>query len=179
MQRIDNPTNPSAWRVSSSHLPAQHRQVLPELHHRLAGSGIQWAITGSCCLALQGVAIAPSDIDILTTRQDLYRFPRLFADHIERGFAFSRLRTLRSHFGVLRIFGVRVEVMAEPEDWQPGVGWCPDVQAGWRFCRRYVRLEDLSIPVLSLAFERRVYKVLGQRAKLDLLSQLDRSRLGR
>ncbi|MEM1203586.1 MAG: hypothetical protein AAGN66_10195 [Acidobacteriota bacterium] len=138
------------------------------LQRRLRGTPIRWAVTGTSSLRLQGVALEPDDLDILTTRRDIYPLGKLFEDCVERPFSFCSAGTLRSHFGVLRIHGLRVEVMAEPEDLRSG-RWRRGVQRGWEGFRREVAVGSMRVPVVALPFEARSYARLGEHDKVHLI----------
>lgn len=148
-------------------LPDTHVAALRVLVERLAPTDIVWALTGSTSFALQGVPIPVHDIDVQTDATGAYRIAELFADEVARPVAFSEAERIRSHFGALSIAGVLVELMGGLQKRLPNGGWEQPVDV--RAHRRFVRLSELTLPVLDLAYEEHAYRLLGRVEKADLL----------
>jgi hypothetical protein len=150
--------------------------VLRELHKRLSGSGIDWAVTGSCGFALHGVPIEPNDIDIQTDRTSAYQIERLFAEDVARPVRFSAAERIRSHYGSLCMSGVQVEIMGGVQKRRTDGTWEPPVDVGRH--TQVVQVAGLQIPVLSLEYELTAYSLLGRAKKVELLKQHLRSQAG-
>ncbi len=97
--------------------------VLRKLYNELAGSGVNWVVTGSLNFALQSLPLTPHDIDIQTDTPGAYEIERRFASYVTRKVAFSSIERIRSHFGALQIDGITVELMGDL------IRTCPDVAA--------------------------------------------------
>lgn len=144
-------------------------EVLRTLYARLAGTDVNWAVTGSLCFALQGVPMPEvHDIDLQSDAAGAYDIERLFADYVSRKVELSAARTIRSHFGALMIDGVKVELMGDVEkrsteaaDWEAP----PDLAQ----VRRYVQVDEMRIPVMDLEYEYQAYLAMGRTAKAKLL----------
>jgi hypothetical protein len=54
------------------HVPQPLRAVLRMIANQLDDTPINWAVTGSCSLALQGLPVDVHDIDLRTTAHDAY-----------------------------------------------------------------------------------------------------------
>lgn len=67
----------------------------------LLSGDIEWAIDGSCALALQGVDVTPHDIDILTDAEDAYRMESSMLPYVSRSVKYGETPRWRSHFGIL------------------------------------------------------------------------------
>jgi hypothetical protein len=72
---------------------------------------IIWALTGSASFALRGIDFVVNDIDLQTDKLGAYQIEQCFSNHIFQPVTFSSSDRIRSHFGVLLIDGVRVEIM--------------------------------------------------------------------
>ncbi len=153
--------------ISSTHLG-----VLRQLYIRLSNSDIEWYVVGSLGLALQGVPVEVHDIDISSDAAGAYEIERLFAEFVIRPVAFSATTWIASHFGALQIGEITVEIMGDVQLPRGDGTW---ERAGNREeNKRFVTLEGMQIPVLSLQYEYQAYLKLGRLEKAEML----RHRLG-
>jgi hypothetical protein len=161
--------------ASPSAIPPSYQEALRLLVTRLAGEPVVWALTGSTSFALQGVAVPVNDIDVQTGGEQAYLLAACFPEHVLRPVTFSGTGRVRSHFGALIIAGVIVELMGGLQKRLLDGSWEEPVDVARH--RRFVSLDDLSVPVLDLAYEEQAYRLLGrvERANL-LLSHLTKER---
>jgi hypothetical protein len=138
------------------------------LNERLSTTHVNWALTGSTSFALQGLPFEPSDIDIQTDEQGAYAIEQLFRDHVQEKVRFSSNGSIRSHFGELQINGIRVEIMGNIEK-RIHHKW--EKQPNLDDIKRFVMIDDIRIPVLSLEYEEKAYRALGRIEKADLIAQ--------
>jgi len=141
--------------------------VLRTIAQQLHGTSITWAVTGSCSLALQGLPVTVHDIDLRTTAHDAYALEALFPSYQERPVNFASTDTVQSHFGALEINGIQVEILGEMQHRLPDGTWEPIVDMN-RF-KVWVALDDIELPVMSLAFLYQAYQLLGRADKVALL----------
>lgn len=145
--------------------PAQHA-VLYRLTTALADLPFAWAVAGSTGMALQGVPLDVHDIDLQTSAAGAYAIGERLA-----AFAVTPVREkisphIRSHLGAFVVDGLIVEVLGGVQKRIDGVWEAPvDVDVH----RRWVPLEGLTVPVLSLAYEEQAYRALGRIERADLL----------
>jgi hypothetical protein len=144
-------------------------KTLKFLVNRLESSNIMWAVTGSLSMALQGVPVVPNDIDIQTDEKGAYVIQKLFNEHVVKPVTFSGEKTIKSHFGSIKLFDILIEIMGGVQKLLPNGLWEPpvDIQPHCRF----IKLEGMNIPVLSLEYEESAYRKLGRIKKADLLKQ--------
>jgi hypothetical protein len=155
--------------VSGPHLNVL-RQIIARLDRWEAGENrVNWALTGSLSFALQGLPVEPHDIDLQTDRAGAYAVERCFAEAVIRPVAFSAAANIRSHFGALCIDGITVEIMGDIEKRLPDGSWEGPVDLARH--RRFVDVEGLRVPVLSLAYERDAYLKLGRVERAALLAE--------
>jgi len=148
-------------------LPPEYGKVLRVLHARL--SELDWVITGSVGMALQGVPLEVHDIDLQAGEATVYRIEQLLAEYVVQPLAYRPSARIRSHFGCLRVAGVPVELMGALQKLLPDGRWEEPVDV----CqyRRFVVWEELRLPVLSLPYEAQAYRLLGRNEKADLLER--------
>ncbi len=151
----------------------EHLGVLRQIYARLNDSGIDWYVVGSLGLALQGVPVEVHDIDISSDAAGVYEIERLFSEFVTRPVAFSATDRIASHLGALQLGKMRVEIMGDVQLPRGDGTW---ERAGNREeNKRFVTLEGVQIPVLSLQYEYQAYLKLGRVEKAEMLRQwLDR-----
>ncbi len=109
---------------------------------------IKWAVDGSTSLVLQGYAILPDDIDLLTDAEGAYHVEKAFSDHVVRKVEFSSTEKFESHFGVIKIDGVSIDIMGNLRVFRNGA-WSP-VQNPGTVKTETIFLDGLEIPVVSV-----------------------------
>lgn len=147
----------------------RHLKVLRILCDALEPAGVNWAVTGSVGLALQGVALTPHDVDIQTDAAGAYRIASLFAGHVVRPVALSEKAGMRSHFGALEIDGMTVEIMGDAQHQREDGTWEPPPDLG-RITRR-VDVAGMRVPVVSLEHERDAYAKMGRAERVAQITR--------
>ena len=152
-------------------------KVLEKIVNRLQDSPIVWVVTGSLGMALQGVPIEVHDIDIQTDRNGAYEIERRLAEYVVKPVTYSESERIRSHFGMLEIDGIKVEIMGDLQKRLDNQSWEEPVKVE-RY-RRWVEVTGMRIPVLSLEYEYQAYLKLGRVEKAEMLrSWLQRTEAG-
>lgn len=108
---------------------------------------VSWAVDGSLSLTLQGLNVAPHDIDILTDVDGAYRIQESLMDFAVKPLGHSKSEKYDSHFGVFHIKGVRVDVMGDLRVFRNG-SWGP-VQNPHTVEVIMVEFQGAMIPVVS------------------------------
>lgn len=148
--------------ISSSHLNA-----LRIIHNHLYNTAVNWALTGSLSFALQGIPVEPHDIDLQTDEAGAYAIGRLFRENRVQPVTFWASEHMRSHFGILEIAGIQVEIMGAIQKQFADGTWEEPIRVE-RY-QRFVKVEDMLIPVLSLEYEYQAYLIMGRIEKAALL----------
>lgn len=143
--------------------------VLRKIHTRLLDSNLNWVVTGSLGWALQGVPVEIHDIDIQTDKAGAYEIERRFSEFAIRKVTFSSAGRIRSHFGVLMIDGIKVEIMGDIQKRLKDGTWEAPVDLNYH--KGTVEIEGIQIPVLSLEYEYQAYLKLGRIEKAERLKK--------
>ena len=143
--------------------------VLRKIYTQLCDTNINWVITGSLGFALQGVPVEPHDIDVQTNKVGAYEIENIFSEFVDRKIAFSSTHVIRSHFGVLMIDGIKVEIMGDIQKRLDNGIWEPPVDLKQH--KHIVEIEGMQVPVLSLAYEYQAYMKLGRIEKAKMLKK--------
>ncbi len=142
-------------------------KILRMIHTRLNDTDVNWVLTGSLSFALQGVPVEVHDIDIQTDKAGVYEIERLFADFVIKKVNFASTEKIRSHFGTLMIYDIKVDIMGniqkqlEDGTWEDPVDLNP--------YKQFVEVEGMQIPVLPLDYEYHAYLKLGRIEKAEML----------
>jgi hypothetical protein len=143
--------------------------VLRQLFTELKESRVLWVVTGSLRFALQGLPLEPHDIDLQTDAEGAYEIARRFSSQVSRNVTFSSTESIRSHFGALLIEGLVVEIMGDIQKRLEDGTWEPPVNL--KSHRQFFRVEDMDIPVLTLAYEAQAYRKLGRPERAAMLQE--------
>lgn len=128
-------------------------------------------------MALQGVPVEVHDIDIQTDKDGAYEIERCLAEFVVEPVCYRDSHRIRSHFGTLQIDDVKVEIMGAVQKRVDDQLWEKPVEVERH--RRWVEIDDLRVPVLSLEYEYQAYLRLGRNDKVEILrAWLQSSRKG-
>nr|MBC7245756.1 hypothetical protein [Chloroflexota bacterium] len=148
-------------------IPMPYLSVLRKICERLEGNPINWVVTGSLGMALQGVPVPIHDIDIQTDEEGAYEIERRFSEYVIKPVQYSISEHIRSHFGALEIDGIQVEIMGAVQKHLDIQSWEEPVRI--ECYRQWVEVEGMNIPVLSLEYEYQAYLKLGRSDKVEIL----------
>ncbi|MDX1438141.1 MAG: hypothetical protein R3335_15120 [Anaerolineales bacterium] len=154
-------------------IPDAHWETLAVILETLRGQDLLWVVTGSVSLALQGVPVAPNDIDLQTTAEGAFLMERLFAPYMVRPVVYSAVERIRSQFGAFILNGIEVEIIGDIQKRRDDGGWtaAPDLEQ----LRIFVAANGRRIPILPLEYEAEAYAQLGKAERAEeLLSWLAR-----
>lgn len=144
-------------------------RALRALVIRVEKQPVNWAITASCGLALQGVPVEVRDIDLVTDRAGAYRLEQLFAAEMIRPVEFSSSETIQSYYGAFYLEGYDFEIIGNAQFRRADGSW--DAPAEFTPHKHYIRVGGLALPVLTLEYEYESYVRLGREAKVKLLEE--------
>ena len=147
----------------------KHLVVLHQIISRLNAADVNWAVTGSLGLALQGVPVEAHDIDLETDQTGVYAIERLFSEFVTQGVRFCTAERIRSHFGALMIDGIKLDIMGGVQYWRADGTW--EDPANWQSHKGLIEINRMLVPVLSLEYECEAYQKLGRTDKVELLGQ--------
>ncbi len=142
-------------------------EVLKRLSVELEHLPINWVVTGSLGMALQGVPVAVHDVDIQTDKKGAYAIEQRLKEYVVNPVRFSETTRIRSHFGLLEIDSIEIEIMGDVQKSLDNFLWEEPVQIEPHI--RWVELDGLAIPVMSLEYEYQAYMILGRLDKAMIL----------
>jgi hypothetical protein len=145
----------------------QYLKVLEKIIACLKESSINWVVTGSLGMALQDVSVEVHDIDIQTDKYGVKEIERCLAKYVVKPVRYSESERIRSHFGVLEIDGIKVDIMGDIQKCLETQVWEMPVKV--ECYRRWVDIGNMHVPVLSLEYEYQAYLMLGRNDKAEIL----------
>lgn len=158
-------------------IPAKFLPAVRTIHAALLETQVDWAVTGSLGMALQGMDLPINDIDIQTDEDGAYEVERRLAQYVVVPVLYKASERMRSRLGKLNVEGVQVEIIGGIQKRTQDGEWDQPVQVAQH--RVWVEVEGLSIPVLSLEYEYEAYKIMGRDDKATRIRQwLDRQSSG-
>ncbi len=146
-----------------------HKNVLRKICISLQDCRSPWAITGSLGMSLQGMAITVNDIDIQTDRDGAFEIEGRLSAYLVEPVRYLVSERIRSYLGRLEMDGVRVEIMGDVAKRLDDQTWEAPIQVAQH--RRWLEIDGLQIPVLSLAYEYGAYLKLGRPEKAGMIRQ--------
>jgi hypothetical protein len=148
-------------------LPAPHRRALETVCERLDGLELEWAVSGSVALVLQGVATTCNDVDLLFTSWSVRIAESLLAREIDERVAPRRRIDVRGLLGRARVEGVTVELLGDVQNALPDGRWTDPPRIVGQ--RTWVSFGDRECPVVTLAALEDAYALLGRSEKVQLI----------
>ncbi len=148
-------------------IPVRYLNTLRKIYARLEDIQVDWVITGSFGMALQGMEVEIHDIDIQTDQQGAYEIEGRFSEYVVKPVQYAQSGRIRSHLGVLEMEGIKVEIMGDIQKRLDDQTWEGPVKLE-RY-RRWVEIDGMRVPVLSLAYEYQAYLIMGRNEKAEML----------
>ena len=142
---------------------------LREILLRLKGCDLDWVVTGSLGMALQGVETEVYDIDLQTDKDGAFLIESQLSSYVVMPVHFLVSERIRSYFGKLDINGVIVEIMGDIQTITQDGNWIPPIKIEKYRC--WVEMAGMKTPVLSLEYEVQAYQRLGREEKVQLLRE--------
>jgi len=111
-------------------------------------------------MALQGMDIQVHDIDIQTDRYGAYEIGNIFSEYVVEPVHYLASERIRSHFGVLDIDGVKIDIMGDVQKFLGDQTWEEPINV--QRYKYWIKFNNLRIPVMSLEYEYKAYRKLGR-----------------
>lgn len=146
-------------------IDSNYIRVLKKIYDRLRNTDIIWVVTGSLGFALQGMSVEIHDIDIQTDKKEAYQIEKLFQKYITENISLKTSEKIRSHYGVLVIDGIKVEIMGDVQKRLEDHTWEEPVDL--IKYKGMIEFEGMEIPVLDLEYEYQAYLRLGRMEKAE------------
>ncbi|MCL4507526.1 MAG: hypothetical protein M1434_03775 [Chloroflexi bacterium] len=153
-------------------IEAKYVNTLRKIYTRLENledNRVNWVVTGSVGMALQGMDVDVHDIDIQTDQDGAYETESRFSEYVVEPVRFSISERIRSHFGTLEIGDIKVEIMGDIQKRLDDQTWEEPVKVERYKC--WVEVDGMRIPVLSLEYEYQAYLILGRNEKAEKLQK--------
>ena len=144
-----------------------HRHALELVCQRLVSTPVDWAVSGSAALALQGVPVSCADLDLATTALDAGAVERALAGHVIEPVGRRARGAIRGHLGRSELASIEVEILGDVQNLLPDGTWTPPPRLDEH--TNYVALNGRRCPVLDLSYLRAVYVTMGRTDTVHLI----------
>jgi len=148
-------------------IETQYLNVLRKIYIRLIDKQVNWVITGSLGMALQGMDVKVHDIDIQTNKNGAYDLETTFLEYQVNPVSFVQSERIRSYLGILEIDGIKIEIMGDIQKLLDDNIWEEPVKVENHRC--WVEIFEMRVPVLSLEYEYQAYLKLGRNEKAEMI----------
>ena len=139
------------------------------IYAKLNETDILWVIGGSLALKLVGLDVEPRDIDLFTNEEGAYEIEKLFAEYLVKNVSLSMKDNIRSHYGILNIHGIEVEIIGHIE--------FKDKRNIWEAGRKLENViniyefEGLKLPLMQIESQLKGYTNIGRKDKIKLIEE--------
>jgi hypothetical protein len=143
--------------------------ALKIVYSRLNETEIVWVIGGSLALKLVGLDVEPKDIDLFTNEEGAYEVEKLFAEYLVKNVSLSSKDDIRSHYGILNIHGIEVEIIGHIE--------FKDERNVWEVGRKLedvltiFEFEEMELPLMKIESQLMGYSKIGRTDKIRLIEE--------
>jgi len=120
---------------------------------------INWVLTGSTSLVIQGVETKVNDIDIITDKKGAWEIDKLLDKYRVQSPDHSETEKYQSYFGVYKIGKTRLEVMGQFQYRLKDGNWSEPYKVDQVIHKQF---EDMNLPLLSLKQELKEYQNLDR-----------------
>jgi hypothetical protein len=147
-------------RLAPDLLPVEHRKALNEVCQALDHPEIEWAVSGSVALALQGLATPCGDLDLVLGVESVDVVARLLAEDVEEPMAPRARGGIRGVLGRARLGGVAVELLADLRNELPDGSWTEPLDVG--ALRAWGEVDGCRCPVIPVSALEHAYQLMGR-----------------
>ena len=151
-------------------LSSEVKSALKIICESLPMNEINWAIAGRASLALQGVNINASEVNILAGRNGAYEIERRLREYAMKHVQFTEDIKSCSHFGMLVINGVPSEIIGEFRLKLNDGSW--DAPLKVLENRYFIEHEGMRIPVTTLDYELKALRAARDEEAADIVGEL-------
>lgn len=144
-------------------IPSKHYKALKIINENLAGKNINWAITGSVSMVLQGMSLEVHDIDLQADKAGVYSIEKALESYVVKPIYLRESLQICSYSGVLEIEGVQVEIIGAIKKRLNNGNWSEPINPAK--CRKQITYKNLEFPVISLDHEYEAYQHMGRLEK--------------
>lgn len=141
--------------------------VLTLLLEKCTAMDEQWVVAGSMSLALQGVNVSPSDIDVVTTKDGAFKINDLLKQWEAKSVEFGCTEQYKSYYGKFKIQDISIDVMGALKEKRNGK-W---ISLSSRLSSpKIVTIAGRDLPVTPLKHQLESYK-MSEREKDKVIIQ--------
>jgi hypothetical protein len=131
---------------------------------------VNWAVAGRASLALQGINVDTTEINILATKNSAYEIERRLKQYAMKHVQFTEDTKSCSHFGMLLINGMPSEIIGEYRLRSVAGEWDSPMEVLSH--RRFIEYEGMQIPVTTFDYELKALRAARDEEAADIVGEL-------
>ena len=129
---------------------------------------IDWILSGSYSLFIQGVDIEANDIDIVTNKVGAIKLDSLLSKYCIKPLEYSSTSEFRSYYGNYLIEGTKIDIMGEFQYMQKNGNW----SKLRHMCNTFNNdFENMKLKLFPLEEELKEYEELGRVEKVNKIKE--------
>ena len=143
--------------------------ALRTIYTKLSETNILWVIGGSLALKLIGLDVKPRDIDLFTNETGAYEIEKTLAEYLIKNVSLSMKDNIRSHYGILNVHGVEVEIIGHIE--------FKDERNIWESGRKLEEVVDIfeyegmKLPLMQIESQLKGYTKIKRTEKIKIIEE--------
>ncbi len=146
--------------------------VILFISDRTKNENLEWVLTGSANLLIQGLSVDVEDIDILIAKKDVFNFYNFFKEFGIQKVEYSATDKFRSYFGKLIINEIKVEIMSRLEYKTPDNIWIKSTSLRKR---KLIQFKNYTIPINPLENELKFYHLMKRKSDLHKIELIEKA----
>lgn len=143
---------------------------------KLKNHDVKWVYSGSTSLALQGIDVHPTDIDITTDRDGAYSINEILKSYEVKPIEFGIKGSFRSYFGNLIINDIKIDILGD-FSLKVGKKWI-NVSNPRLKAIKTVKIGNYEMPVTPLENHLEIYKAMNRDKDKEKIRKIEQA-LGR
>jgi len=150
-------------------ISSRHLNAIRLIYERLKDKTVNWVFTGSVAFALQGLDVDVHDVDLQTDKIGVYEIECFFKEFVVQPVQLLTSKRIQSHFGVLELSWIRVEIMGDIQKRREDSTWESPVNLTQH--KKLIKIGEMMLPVFSLEYECQAYFKMGRIEKAEMLRE--------
>jgi hypothetical protein len=143
-------------------------ESLKTFYNLVSKENIDWILSGSFSLVIQGVDVKANDIDIVTDKKGAEQLDQLLSKYRTKALEYSSTSEFRSYYSHYLINGVKIDVMGNFQYMKKDGLWSNSRHKG---ITHEIEFEGMHLTLFSLEEELKEYEELGRMDKVKKIRE--------
>jgi hypothetical protein len=151
---------------NSNLLTIEQTDALKVIFERVPPQKVDWCLSGSASLRVQGMDVHVHDLDIQVNHDHIFQVEKALSKYMVSPVGVFETGDIRSLDGKAIINGIEVELIADMQVKDGSGAWQNIVDMERK---KWIDWQGLKLPVIPLQVEAQIYEKLGRKEKIDMI----------